>query len=586
MSETNTNALSSQPERREKEFNAIREYLQNSLEEFHVAGAAVAVVKDGEVIFQEGFGVRDLKLGLPVTKDTLFAIGSSTKAFTTMSVGMLVDDGKLDWDTPVASYSPEFKLHDKYASEHATLRDLATHRVGLPRHDLVWYKAPLSREEILQRLEHLPFTKPFRTTFQYQNMMYMTLGHLVGKVSGQGWENFVQSRILTPLGMQRTNFSVDESQQDADFSKPYKVVNEEIEEMSFANIDAVGPAGSINSSVAEMVEWLKLHLGKGHFQGTQLVSENNVVQMYTPHIPVLEQALDDRILFHSYGLGWFTEVYGGHHIVHHGGNIDGFSAIAAMVPKERLGVVVLTNQQQSVLPRAAAYTVFDTLLGLPPVDWNKIGKEYLEKIIASTREGAGQDDTDYVTNTQLSHELSDYVGEFEHPAYGLVSITLEDSKLFFSHHSQAGPLVLEHYHYDVFTMTVGLGEFTERFKVQFHTDVRGQIASLYIQFEPMLDPFEFVRKPAVQPPTQEVMERYVGEYVLAGTKVTVALRGDGTLMATVPGQPNYELVPVSDPEFKIRGLPGFSIQFVMDDSGNCSETRFKQPNGTFVLKRC
>jgi CubicO group peptidase (beta-lactamase class C family) len=582
MSGTDASGISS--EQRGEELNTIRAYMQNSLEEFHVAGAAVAVVKDGEVIFQEGFGVRDMKQGLPVTKDTLFAIGSSTKAFTTMSVAMLVDDGKLDWDTPVASYLPEFKLHDKYASDHATLRDLATHRVGLPRHDMAWYKAPFSREELLQRLVHLPFTKPFRTTFQYQNLMYMTLGCLAGKVSGLGWEDFVKSRIFTPLGMHRSNFSVYESQQDADFAKPYKVVNERIDEMPFANIDAIGPAGSVNSSVAEMAAWVQFHLGEGRSQGNQLVSENNLSQMYNPHIAVLEPTLSDRIMFESYGLGWFTEVYAGHHVVHHGGNIDGFSAIVAMVPKEQLGVVVLTNQQHSVLPRAAAYTIIDTLLGLPTVDWNTIGREYREKIVASMRESTAQKDTDRIANTHPSHGLSDYVGEFEHPGYGEVSIALMDDNLWYTHHSQDKPLVLEHYHYDVFTITVGEGDMTDQLKVQFHTNLRGQLASLHIQFEPMLEPFEFVRK--ALPPTEGTMETYLGDYDLAGTVITVALRGEHTLVVTVPGQPTYELVPASQREFNIKGLPGFAIEFMVDDEGTCSEVKFKQPNGTFVLKRC
>ncbi|QQE77084.1 serine hydrolase [Alicyclobacillus sp. SO9] len=585
MSESNRDALSSLSNQDKEKLDEIQAYLQNSLDELHIAGTAVAIVKDGNVILQEGFGLRDVEQGLPVTKDTLFAIGSSTKAFTTTSLAMLVDDGKLEWDAPVSSYLPEFELHDKYASEHATLRDLATHRVGLPRHDLVWYKAPISRQEILKRLRYLPFTKPFRTTFQYQNMMYMTLGYLVGKVSGEGWEHFVKSRVLTPLGMHRTNFSVNQSQQDADFAKPYKFVDEEIQEMPFANLDALGPAGSINSSVSEMIEWVKLHLGKGKHNGSQLVSENNVVQMHTPHIPAANENLDNRVLFQSYALGWFTEVYGGRHIVHHGGNIDGFSAIVAMVPEEQLGVVVLTNQQQSLLPRAAAYTIFDKFLGLTAVDWNGKGKEYMEKIAASMREGSNSDEENRVKATHPSHTLTDYVGEFAHPAYGVVSVTLDNETLLLSHHSQEKPLLLEHFHYDVFAMTIGDGDTAQQYKVQFHTDVRGTIASLYIQFELLLDAFEFVRKPSVESLSREVLNQYVGTYDLNGADVTVALRKDDTLVVTVPGQPAYELVPVANAEFDIKALPGFSVQFVMDDSGVCSEVNFKQPNGTFVLKR-
>ncbi|MFC7392927.1 serine hydrolase [Scopulibacillus cellulosilyticus] len=567
-----------------QELETIREYIKRSLEEFHIAGTALAVIKDDDVIFQDGFGVRDIEQGLPVTQDTLFAIGSSTKAFTTMAIGMLVDDGKLNWDEPVVSYLPEFKLHDKYASENATLRDLATHRVGLPRHDLVWYKARLSGEEIINRLSHLAFSKPFRTTFQYQNMMYLTLGYIVEKITGQSWETFVKERILEPLGMKRTNFSVDESQRDHDFSKPYKVVNQEIEETAFANIDTIGPAGSMNSSVTEMAQWVRLHLGKGTFRSSSLISENNITQMHNPQISI-GPSQDERILFPSYALGWFTEVYRGHHIVHHGGNIDGFTSIVAMVPKENIGIVVLTNQENSVLPKAAAYTIFDKLLGLPTVNWNTLMKGELDKLIASMREGAGQSKMDRALNAKPSHDQSAYAGEFKHPAYGTITIAEEDNQLYVHYHAFAEPLQLEHFHYDVFSFTFGESILTQEFKVQFYSDLRGKINRLAIQFEKMLEPIEFVRKAASNPPNLDIWKKYIGEYDLAGQSALVELRGGKALTVTVPGQPMFELVPISHDEFEIKGLSGYGIQFVLDGNSVCSEARFKQPNGTFVLKR-
>ncbi|WP_088224851.1 serine hydrolase [Desulfosporosinus sp. FKB] len=573
----------------EKVLKTIREYIKSSLDEFHIPGAAVAVVKDENIIFLEGFGKRDIEHELPVTPDTLFAIGSSTKAFTTMSIGILVDDGKLDWDKPVATYISEFKLNDKYASENATLRDLATHRVGLPRHDLVWYKAPLSREEIVLRLSHLDFAKPFRTTFQYQNMMYLTLGYVVEKISTQSWETFVRTRILDPLGMKRTNFSVNESQHDHDFSKPYKVVNQTVKETPFANIDSIGPAGSINSSVREMAQWVRLHLSKGNFQSSQLISENNIRQMHSPHI-LIGPSQDGRILFPSYGLGWFTEVYRGHHVVQHGGNIDGFTAQVTMVPKETMGIVILSNQEHSVFPTAAAYTILDTFLDLPKIDWNTLLKDKIGKLITSQREGKGQVDENRVLDTKPSHEQSAYVGEFEHPAYGVISITSEGDHLYIDYHALSKQLALEHYHYDVFSfafneVTFSEGDFTQHFKVQFHSDLRGKISHLTVQFELMLEPIEFVRKTAAKFLNQELLEKYVGGYDLAGVIVTVALREQATLTVTVPGQPTYELVPINNTEFSIKELSGFEIQFVLDEHEACSEARFKQPNGTFGLKR-
>ncbi|MCD7034122.1 serine hydrolase [Metabacillus sp. GX 13764] len=562
--------------------NEIRDYIKQSLKELSAPGAAVAVIKDGEVVLQEGFGLRDVQNELPVTTDTLFAIGSSTKSFTTTSIGILADSGKVEWDTPVASYLPEFKLHDKYASENATLRDLAMHNVGLPRHDLVWYKSKLSSAEMIQRLQHLAFTKPFRTTFQYQNLMYLTLGCVVEKVSGMSWTSFVHKEILEPLGMKRTNFSVSVSQSDGDFSKPYKTVNQLIEETPFADIDAIGPAGSINSSVSDMVQYLRLHLGKGKFKGAALLSENNVKQMQSPQISI-GPSNDERVLFPSYGLGWFTEVYRCHHIVHHGGNIDGFSARVAMVPGENIGVVVLTNQENSVLPRAAAYTILDKMLKLSYLDWNKLIKEEWDKLVDSMQEGAGSSQADRVPDTSPSHELAAYAGHFEHPAYGTIAIAADGSELSVTYHAFTKPLPLEHYHYDTFSITFAQGMVTQQFKAQFHTDLRGRISRLTVQFEQLLEPIEFVRKRDSE--FHDQWKAFTGKYTLAGTSADVELRGEETLTVTVAGQQTIELIPVSLNEFELKGLPGYEIQFEMDENGDCRKAVFKQPNGSFSLEK-
>lgn len=568
---------------RETQVEKIRQYIHRSLEQFQIVGAAVGIVKGNDVLLTEGYGHRDRDRNLPVTADTLFAIGSSTKAFTTMSVGLLVDEGKLDWDKPVSSYLPEFRLHDKYASDNATPRDLATHRVGLPRHEFVWYKAPLSREEIIRRLEHLPLTKPFRTVFQYQNMMYLTLGYLVEKVSGQTWETFVRTRILDPLGMKRTNLSVHASQQDDDYAKPYKQFGDETREVPFADIDAMAPAGAINSSVNEMTEWVKLHLRKHKSESKPLISDSSLAQMHTPHM-FTGPSLDEHILAPGYGLGWFTEVYRGYQVIHHGGNIDGFTAIVALLPAEDIGVVVLVNQEVSSFPRAAIYTIFDTLLELPEVDWNQNVTEIMDKILAAMKEGQGTDHR--VPDTTPSHELPSYAGEFGHPAYGTVTVRLDDGQFYADYHAFPHPVLLEHLHYDIFTMTVALeGGIEQTFKVQFQTDLNGKINRAAIQFEPLLPPFEFVRKVVPQPVNRELLEKYLGEFDLAAMTATVALRGEDTLTVTVPGQPTYELVPTSDTEFDLKGLSGFAVQFVLDEDGSCMEAKFKQPNGTFALKR-
>src|SRR5580658_8495174 len=211
-------------------------FANKELRDWKCDGFAIAIVQDGKVILSKGYGLRDVKKNLPVTDKTLFAIGSATKSFTVTSLGVLVDQGKLDWDKPVRDYLPDFRLWDQFATERMTPRDLVTHRSGLPRHDLMWYNSPFTRQELFDRLRYLEPNKDFRTTFQYQNLMFMTAGYLAGHVAGTTWQQLVRKSIFEPLGMSGSNFSVNDMQKSADFSLPYTVVNDTVVDMPFRNI--------------------------------------------------------------------------------------------------------------------------------------------------------------------------------------------------------------------------------------------------------------------------------------------------------------------------------------------------------------
>ncbi len=234
---------------------------------------AVGVVKDGEVVYAKGFGYRDVENQLPVTSKTLFAIGSSTKAFTAMAVGMLVDDGKLDLDTPLIEYMPDFRLYDDYATLHVTPRDLLCHRTGMPGYDALWILSSRSRDEFYRRLRYLEPNAGFRDVFQYNNLMYMVVGILVGCLGGGSWEEFVAERIFRPLGMKHSNFSVIDSQKADDFPQPYLSLTGEHTKIPFRVLDATGPCGSINSTIEDMTKWVMLHLNNGKAGEKQLVSE-------------------------------------------------------------------------------------------------------------------------------------------------------------------------------------------------------------------------------------------------------------------------------------------------------------------------
>jgi CubicO group peptidase (beta-lactamase class C family) len=338
-----------------------------------VPGVGLGIIKDDKVILSEGFGQRSVKDNLPVTPQTLFAIGSCTKAFTTAALGILVDEGKLEWDKPIKQYLPTFKMYDDFATQRMTVTDLITHRSGLPRHDFMWYNSTFTRKDIFSRLQYLEPNKDFRTDWQYQNIMFMTAGYLLEQVSGGTWESFVRSRIFEPLGMKASNFSVDESQKASDFAFPYREVKDTVKLIPFRNITTAGPAGSINSNIPEMLEWTRLHLNQGKMGDKQILSAATTIKLHAPAMVMPQSVTSPEILNSAYALGWMTSVYRGHQEVEHGGNIDGFSAEIMMLPQDNIGIVALTNLDGTPLPSIIARYATDVLLNLDPIGEGREG---------------------------------------------------------------------------------------------------------------------------------------------------------------------------------------------------------------------
>jgi CubicO group peptidase (beta-lactamase class C family) len=544
-----------------------------ALGEWKCEGFAIGVVKDGKVILEKGYGVRDAKKNLPVTTKTLFAIGSSTKSFTVTSMGVLVDRGKLDWDKPVREYLPDFRLWDQFATERMTPRDLVTHRSGLPRHDLMWYNSPFSRDELFSRLRYLEPNKDFRTTFQYQNLMFMTAGYLAAHVNGTSWEQLVRDTIFQPLGMTASNFSVTDSQKTSDYSLPYNVVKDAPREMPFRNIDAIGPAGSINSNVEDMIKYVEMHLA----QGKGVVSATNETQMMIPQMAIATPSTDKELGDLAYGMGFFVTSYRGHKFVHHGGNIDGFSALVAFLPQDNVGLVILTNQNNSPLPEIAAYRVWDTLLGLDPIDWTARIKQQIALTKASEEAAKQKGYTTQRTGTHPSHDLAEYAGEYEHPGYGIVKIAVAGGALKMDYHGMGG--TLEHFHYDVFTVPKDeTNPFSEE-KFEFRTNLAGDIDSLAIPFEATLKSIEFTRLSDRGMTEKAFLQPLTGQYLRGPVTATIALRGEHELTLSLPGQPVYNLVPVRGTRFNIKELNGYSVEFKGD------ELVFYQPSGTFSAQR-
>ena len=320
-------------------------FVNQMLIEWRVPGASVAIVKDCKLLYAKGYGFKDLKNNMPVTEKTLFPIASCTKSFTAAALAILVDEGKLDWNKPVKDYMPDFQLRDEFATRTITARDLVSHRTGLARHDWTWLYANLDRQGLYNRLKYLPFSKPLYAQYQYNNLMFMTAGVLIERISGKSWENFVREKILQPLNMKQTVLTYPELFQTTDYSLSYRDNEGQWTEQGFgSNVDAIGPAGSIKSNAVEMANWLIMQLNKGKFDTKQVVSAANLKENHTPHIIVSPAEVTfNELGYASYGMGWSINTYRGHLRLAHNGSIEGYRSQMTFFPHQNIGVVVLTN---------------------------------------------------------------------------------------------------------------------------------------------------------------------------------------------------------------------------------------------------
>jgi CubicO group peptidase (beta-lactamase class C family) len=565
--------------------SGIGEVIEAALEDWKAPGLGLSVVVDGTPVLAEGYGLRDVERALPVTPQTLFAIGSATKAFTTFLMGTLADEGRLDWDEPVARYLPGFELYDEYATVHVTPRDMATHRSGLPRHDLAWYNdESITRAEVVRRLRHLPPNKELREAWQYNNFMYATAGYLVEQISGKSWEDNVRERILEPLGMTRSNLSVADSQADDNAAQPYLEEDDVVRKIPFRPIGVMAPAGAINSSVEDMARWVALQTGDGRSNGRQLIASGTLHEMHTPQvaIPVLPDKPEHSPA--GYALGWFTETYRGHYRVHHGGNIDGFSALVSLFPTERVGIVVLVNKNASPLPHLVTLTVADRVFGLDPAGWIDKAAVERDRAKAFVEQGEQNKDLFRVEDTHPSRELAAFAGAYEQPGYGIVEIRTTDDGLVMEHNDMVLPL--RHWHYDVFNVEAEEDEvIPEDLRVSFLADERGRISRIAVPFEPYVDPIVFTRLPDRKLADPAYLARLAGEYELPNQPVTIDLQGN-TLVLRIAGQPAYDLVPSGTDEFELEGIAaGISVKFTVPESGPATEATFVQPNGVFPARR-
>lgn len=552
--------------------NAITDSLMKL---YHTPGVALVVVKGNEIVLSKGYGYRNIEKKLPVDNNTLFAIGSSTKAFTSTLIMQLVEAGKVSLNSPVKAYLPDFKLSDAYVTEQLSVEDLLTHRSGIPRNDLLWYVTDLSREELYHRLAYLPLTKPMRTTFQYNNLMYMTAGYLVGKMNASTWEETITKNLLVPLEMNSTNTDVIATQKTDDYATPYITADTTNQSCPWFVIKSCAPAGAINSNLTDMAKWLQFNINKGKYKDQQLLQESFFTQLISPQFAIEGMSTNPEISFTNYGLGWMLKWYRNHFEASHGGNIDGFTAEVAFYPNDQLGIVILTNQNESALTGTLKRFVCDVMFDLPYHDWaisaKQSSKENKEEPIAI--------DVDRVKGTKPSHDLAAYTGVYENQAYGDVEVSLTGKSLNYKYYKING--VLEHYHYDVFKLT---GDKVNGFnmKLQFLYNQQGDIDRIST---PMLEAGEevvFTKKPDTA--SEDLLNALVGQYEISGMIITIEKKGDSTVTCTVPGQPVYTLLYKGNGKFDLQDIKGYSIKVNLS-KGKVTDIVFMQPNGNFSAKK-
>lgn len=439
----------------EQKLTEIDQYANKVLQDWGGPGFAIGIVKEDKVIFAKGYGVRELGKAEKVDENTLFAIASNSKAFTTASLAILIDEGKIkSWDDKVTKYVPDFQMYDPYVTREITIRDLVSHRSGLGTFsgDLLWYQTNYSADEIIRRIRFLKPATSFRSQYGYQNLMFMVAGKVIENVSGKTWSQFVKERILTPLEMTRTTTSVKDLKDN--FASPHNESSGKLAPIVYDNVDNAAAAAALNSSVKEMANWLRLQLGRGNFQGKQIFSKERSGEMWSQNIfnavnPNPPKNAPNQ-LFAGYGLGWGLSDYHRKKLVGHSGGLDGMLSYTALIPEENLGLVVLTNSESSAFV-VLRNKILDVFLNAEKRDWNS---EALERIKQNKINEAEEDKklvASRVQNTKQSLALKDYIGTYSSELYGDATIAEENGKLVLRLVPAPNFVAdLEHWHYDTF----------------------------------------------------------------------------------------------------------------------------------------
>lgn len=425
-------------------------FIQKGMQDWEGLGLSVVVVKDGETIFSKGYGLTTLEGGREVNEETLMAMGSTTKAVTALAIGMLVDEGRLDWDDKVIRYLPWFRVADSWITAELTIRDLLTHRAGFGNADFLWTIADWSTREILERMQHAETVYPFRSGYIYQNIMYAAAGELIHAVSGLPWEDFLSTRIFKPLGMNRT-FAFYRDVKDMDnVVLPHDKVDGQLAVIPMVSADAIGAAGSLMSCTGDMAIWLKFLLNEGR----PLLKPQTYHELFTPQIVVPQTSFYPTTQltkpnWTTYGLAWFQHDYMGKMLNYHTGSLPGLIAICGLLQSDDFGVYVFGNTDHIELRHAILYKAIDLYVTGGKRDWHREIFDLYQKLNKEGAAAAKKQERPALSGTVPSLPMESYTGTFLHPMQGKAVISLKDGKLHLNLNDKI-KIPLEHRHVDVF----------------------------------------------------------------------------------------------------------------------------------------
>ena len=419
----------------ETKINSLDTYFEKSVKNWNVPGVAIGIVKDGKVIFAKGYGVQEIGKKDKVDENTIFGIASNTKAFTSAALSILVEEKKIDWDQKLVEVMPNIKLYNDYVTQNITIRDLLSHRAGYKTFsgDLLWVATKYNRKEIIERLEYLQPTYPFRYKFGYSNLMFLVAGEIIPQVTDKSYDEFLKENIFQPLGMDNTVTSISGFDKIDNLAKPHIEIDGKQQAIEYISWDNIAPAGGINSNVTDMTKWITMLLNKGEFNETQIINKDELEVLWTPETPQSIGYYDKTFFkskhFHSYGMGWDLFDYKGVKVINHAGGLDGMISQVAIIPELDLGFVILTNSI-NYLGDALMYSIIDEFTDGVTADYAGTYRTQYMAYMDYMKNKSEKEENARTKDTKPSLDLSKYVGTYSGKLYGDATISLKNGELF------------------------------------------------------------------------------------------------------------------------------------------------------------